>query len=71
MAVQNGAVAAGQWSGAYMAIIDANAPDTGGGANRVDDYQYGLILNTDGKRLVDEGADARVHTYAKFGRKIF
>lgn len=71
MALENGAVAAGQWSGAHMAIIDANAPDTGGGANRVDDYQYGLILNTDGKRFVDEGEDARAHTYAKFGREIF
>jgi len=71
MALENGAIAAGQWSGAHMAIIDANAPDTGGGANRVDGYQYGLILNTDGERFVNEGEDARAHTYAKFGREIF
>jgi len=71
MALDNGADAVGQWSGAHMAIIDANAPDVGGGANRVDGYQYGLILNVDGERFVDEGEDARAHTYAKFGREIF
>lgn len=54
-----------------MAIIDANAPDVGGGANRVDGYQYGLLLNRNGKRFVNEGEDARAHTYAKFGRAIF
>jgi tricarballylate dehydrogenase len=71
MAVENGADTAGQWDGAHMAIIDANAPDVGGGANRVDGYQYGLILNVEGERFVDEGEDARAHTYAKFGREIF
>jgi len=70
-AIDSGAEAAGQWSGAHMAIIDANAPDVGGGANRVDGYQYGVVLNVDGKRFVDEGEDARAHTYARFGREIF
>jgi tricarballylate dehydrogenase len=36
MALDAGANAAGQWSGAHMALIDANSPDVGGGANRVD-----------------------------------
>lgn len=71
MAIENGAKAEGQWSGAHMAIIDANAPDVEGGANRVDGYQYGVILNVNGERFVDEGEDARAHTYAKFGRRIF
>lgn len=71
MALDAGANAVGQWSGAHMALIDANAPDFGGGANRVDGYQYGVILDRDGTRFVDEGEDARAHTYAKFGRAIF
>jgi tricarballylate dehydrogenase len=54
-----------------MALIDAASPDVEGGANRVDGYQYGVILNVDGERFVDEGEDARAHTYAKFGRRIF
>jgi tricarballylate dehydrogenase len=70
-AIDQGAEAVGQWSGAHMAIIDANAPDVGGGANRVDGYQYGLVLNVDGERFLNEGEDARAHTYAKFGRRIF
>lgn len=71
MAIDNGAKAEGQWSGAHMALIDANSPEVEGGANRVDGYQYGVILNMNGKRFVDEGEDARAHTYAKFGRRIF
>ncbi len=71
MALAAGANATGQWSGAHMALIDANSPDVGGGANRVDGYQYGVILNVDGERFLDEGEDARAHTYAKFGREIF
>lgn len=71
MATDAGARAIGQWSGAHIALIDANAPNFEGGANRVDGYQYGVLLNVDGKRFVDEGEDARAHTYAKFGRLIF
>lgn len=70
-ALRAGANAVGQWSGAHMALIDAESPPYGGGANRVDGYQYGVILNTDGKRFFDEGQDARAHTYAKLGREIF
>lgn len=70
-AIDAGARATGQWSGAHMALIDAGAPAFEGGANRVDGYQYGVILNVNGERFVDEGEDARAHTYAKFGRRIF
>lgn len=61
----------GQWGGAHMALIDSSSPDVEGGANRVDGYQYGVILNNRGERFVDEGEDARAHTYARFGREIF
>lgn len=71
MAMAVGARPAGQWSGAHVAIIDAGAPRVGGGANRVDGYQYGVILDTNGERFLDESADARAHTYAAYGRRIF
>ncbi|WP_266082776.1 FAD-dependent tricarballylate dehydrogenase TcuA [Haladaptatus caseinilyticus] len=71
MAESAGANLVGQWGGAHMALIDAASPDVEGGANRVDGYQYGVILNDHGERFVDEGEDARAHTYAKFGRLIF
>lgn len=71
MALEIGAMSAGQWSGAHMTVIDAGSPAVEGGQTLVSGYQYGIILNHDGCRFVDEGEDARAHTYAKFGRKIF
>lgn len=66
-----GAKTDGEWGDAHMAIIDAGSPEVEGGITRIDGYQYGVILNHDGERFVDEGEDARAHTYAKFGRRIF
>jgi tricarballylate dehydrogenase len=70
-AMDVGAKTDGEWGDAHMAIIDAASPDVEGGITRIDGYQYGLIINHDGERFVDEGEDARAHTYAKFGRRIF
>ena len=71
MALEAGAKAVGQWSGAHMSLIDGNSPPARGGANRIDGYQYCVVLNHDGERFVDEGQDARAHTYARFGRLFF
>ena len=70
-AMDVGAKSDGEWGDAHMALIDAGSEDVEGGITRIDGYQYGLILNHDGERFVDEGEDARAHTYAKFGRRIF
>ncbi len=70
-AMDVGAKSDGEWGDAHMAIIDTASPAVEGGITRIDGYQYGLIINHDGDRFVDEGEDARAHTYAKFGRKIF
>jgi tricarballylate dehydrogenase len=70
-AMDAGAKSAGEFGDAHMAIIDAASPDVEGGITRIDGYQYGVMLNHDGERFVDEGEDARAHTYAKFGRRIF
>lgn len=71
MALDYGAKSDGQWSGAHMTVIDAGSPEVEGGQTLVSGYQYGLILNHEGRRFVDEGEDIRAHTYAKFGRKVF
>lgn len=71
MLIDGGAKATGQWGGAHMALIDSGAPAVEGGANRVDGYQYGVLINNEGARFFDEGEDARAHTYAKLGRIIF
>jgi tricarballylate dehydrogenase len=70
-ALDVGAKTDGEWGDAHMALIDAGSDDVEGGITRIDGYQYGLILNHDGERFVDEGQDSRAHTYAKFGRRIF
>ena len=69
-----GAQPFGNWSGAHAVAWDLNAPPTG---NRIvadlyqkHSYPYGLIVNIDGQRFVDEGADIRNYTYAKYGREI-
>ena len=33
-------------------------------------YPLGVMLNAEGNRFVDEGADFRNYTYAKYGREI-
>src|SRR4029077_15908544 len=33
-------------------------------------YPFGLMVNADGERFVDEGADFRNYTYAKYGRAV-
>src|SRR5690606_25117894 len=33
-------------------------------------YPFGIIVNANGSRFVDEGADFRNYTYAKYGREI-
>ena len=33
-------------------------------------YPIGIVVNMEGERFVDEGADFRNHTYAKYGREV-
>jgi len=69
-----GAQPFGGWSTCHAVAWDISAPPFG---DRVvlDNYQkhsypLGIIVNLDGHRFVDEGADYRNHTYAKYGREI-
>lgn len=73
-AIAAGAQPYGHWSGAHAVAWDLNAPPTG---NRIvadlyqkHSYPYGLIVNLNGERFVDEGADLRNYTYARYGREI-
>jgi tricarballylate dehydrogenase len=74
MALDIGAQAFGHWSSCHAVAWDASAPPFGD--RRVGDnfqkhsYPLGLIVNVRGERFVDEGADMRNYTYAKYGREI-
>lgn len=73
-ALDIGAQPYGHWSSAHAVAWDLNAPPTGnrriGDLYQKHSYPLGVIVNTNGERFVDEGADMRNYTYAKYGREI-
>ena len=74
MALDIGAQSYGHWSGCHAVAWDMNAPAFGD-RNIADlfqkhSYPFGLIVNVEGRRFVDEGADLRNYTYAKYGKEI-
>jgi tricarballylate dehydrogenase len=69
MALNIGASAAGNWSGAHAVGGDRYAPEFSEGFQKLS-YPFGIIVNAEGKRFVDEGADFRNYTYAKYGKRI-
>lgn len=56
-----------QWD-AFTATNESNRELT----NRLtrQSYPFGIIVNTNGERFLDEGADFRNYTYAKYGKEI-
>jgi tricarballylate dehydrogenase len=74
MALEAGASPAGHWSGCHAVGWDRNAPEFGdlavGDGFQKHSYPLGIMVNADGRRFVDEGADFRNYTYAKYGRRI-
>lgn len=74
MALAIGAMPWGQWAGCHATPISADwgefAPrELTDRSNRLS-YVYGVMINRRGKRFIDEGEDAALFTYAKFGRAI-
>lgn len=74
MAIDIGAQPFGQWSGCHSVSWERYAPDFGEldrpiTASR-NGYPFSIMVNADGKRFVDEGADFRNYTYAKYGRVV-
>ena len=73
-AIDIGAQPYGHWSSGHAVAWDVNAPPTGnrriGDLYQKHSYPLGMIVNVNGERFVDEGADFRNYTYAKYGREI-
>ena len=74
MALDVGAQAHGHWSSCHAVAWDMNAPPFG---DRVitelfqkHSYPFGIIVNLDGNRFLDEGADFRNYTYVTYGRAL-
>jgi tricarballylate dehydrogenase len=74
MALAIGASPAGNWSGCHAVAWELNAPEFGdravGDSYQKHSYPIGIVVNQDGRRFVDEGADFRNYTYAKYGAEI-
>ena len=74
MALDIGAMPYGHWSGAHAVGWDLNAPPFGereiGDLFQKHSYPYGIMVNANGDRFVDEGADFRSFTYAKYGVEV-
>jgi tricarballylate dehydrogenase len=74
MALEIGAMPYGNWSGCHAVGWDRNAPEFGdlavGDGFQKHSYPFGIMINARGRRFVDEGADFRNYTYAKYGRAI-
>jgi tricarballylate dehydrogenase len=74
MALDIGAQPHGHWSCGHAVQWDLMSPPTGdlriGDLYQKHSYPLGLIVNKHGKRFVDEGADLRNYTYAKYGREV-
>ncbi|MBV9523364.1 MAG: FAD-dependent tricarballylate dehydrogenase TcuA [Alphaproteobacteria bacterium] len=74
MALAIGASPYGNWSGCHAVGWDMNAPEFGdlavGDQFQKHSYPFAIMVNATGKRFVDEGADFRNYTYAKYGRVI-
>src|SRR5438034_442911 len=74
MALEIGAQPRGNWSGCHAVSWDRNAPEFGdlavGDQFQKHSYPFGIIVNARGERFIDEGADFRNYTYAKYGHVI-
>ena len=79
MALDIGAQPFGHWGGSHTTPIDADAGEYEAGfldpANRrYRTHRYawalGIMVNTEGRRFVDEGEDFHAYTYAKTGAEI-
>jgi tricarballylate dehydrogenase len=74
MALKLGAQPYGHWSCGHAVAWDAQAPAAGnlriGDLYQKHSYPLGIVVNRDGRRFIDEGADIRNYTYAKCGREI-
>jgi tricarballylate dehydrogenase len=74
-ALSIGAAKGGDWSTAHSVQWDAFTPVNESNrelTNRLtrQSYPLGIIVNREGRRFLDEGADFRNYTYAKYGEKI-
>ena len=74
MALAIGAQPTGHWSGCHATAWERYAADFGNAVDTIQyqrhSYTFGIVVNNDGERFIDEGADFRNYTYAKYGQEV-
>ena len=74
MALDIGACPFGNWSGRHAVSWERYAPEFGDLSLPESSYRHSfplsLMINADGKRFVDEGAEFYNYTYAKYGGEV-
>ena len=74
MALEVGAQSHGHWSSCHAVAWDMNAPAFGDRTitelYQKHSYPFGIMVNLDGNRYLDEGADFRNYTYVTYGRAL-
>lgn len=70
-----GAAKGGDWESCHSVQWDAFLPENESNrelTNRLtrQSYPLGIVVNRDGRRFLDEGADFRNYTYSKYGKEI-
>jgi len=72
MANERGAQVAGHWGGFHASPVSEDSPmvEAESANSQRYSYLYGIMVNRDGKRFVDEGENFFSYTYAKFGKEI-
>jgi tricarballylate dehydrogenase len=74
MGLDIGAAPYGNWSGCHAVGWERNAPEFGdlaiGDSFQKHSYPFGIVVNALGNRFIDEGADFRNYTYARYGREV-
>jgi tricarballylate dehydrogenase len=72
MAAEIGAQVAGHWGGFHASPVSEDSPmvEAESANSQRYSYLYGIMVNRDGKRFVDEGENFFSYTYAKFGKEI-
>ncbi len=74
MALRIGAQPYGHWSGCHATAWERYASEFGDPAltpqYQRHSYPFGIVVNCEGSRFIDEGADFRNYTYAKYGHMV-
>src|SRR3990172_7769931 len=74
MALDIGAAPYGNWSGCHATGWDRYAAEIGdvnvGDQFQKHSYIFGLLINAEGRRFVDEGRDFHSFTYAQYGGEV-